>query len=112
VTLSLYLWHRLNALPERVPSGLHEQLHAIILLPSGLMGDSPFVQHSSINRKTRCGFHKRRYGNSSATWRQLDGGAAQIYSAISILTAQQLWAQLQVPIGIVQVRDLHNVLSS
>lgn len=50
----------------------------------------------------------RNYGNATAAWNMLDGNAALKYSCISVLTAQQLYAQLQVPIGMIQVSKREN----
>jgi hypothetical protein len=45
------------------------------------------------------------FGNvQTAYWRQLDGKATRLYSAVGLLTAQRLQAVLRVPIGIIQVR--------
>ena len=42
-------------------------------------------------------------GTAGFAWRALDGKAAGIFAAIGVLAAQDLHAQLGVPIGIVQV---------
>lgn len=49
-------------------------------------------------------FYSLFFNAQTAYWRQLDGKATRLYSAVGLLAAQRLQAVLRVPIGIIQVR--------